>query len=25
LVRTPHSYKDHYRIIAVKAGEWWDI
>ena len=21
LVRTPHSYKDHYRIIAVKAGE----
>jgi hypothetical protein len=21
LIRTPHSYKDHYRIIAVKVGE----
>ena len=21
LVRTPHSYKDHYRILAVQVGE----
>jgi hypothetical protein len=21
LIRTPHSYKDYYRIIAVKVGE----
>jgi hypothetical protein len=21
LIRTPHSYKDHYRIIAVKVGD----